>query len=216
VSPLDVPAFRAAKLTTDPFPFVVLPGFVRLEAMPELLKDYPSVPGVGSFPWKQVPGGPAFNALVAALRGPEFRDAVAEKFDLDLRGRPTMVTVRGQSGLRDGHIHTDSKSKLITVLLYLNPEWEDQGGRLRLLRSATDLNDVVAEVPPHAGTLIAFKRTDNSWHGHAPFVGQRKVVQLNWVKSHWTAAFETFRHRLSGWVKWAKSAVGGKSRGRAA
>ena len=53
--------------------------------------------------------------------------------------------------------------------------WEQSAGRLRLLRSATDLNDVITEVPPVAGTLLAFKRSDNSWHGHEPFGGERRV-----------------------------------------
>jgi hypothetical protein len=25
-------------------------------------------------------------------------------------------------------------------------------------------------------------RADNSWHGHRPFSGERKVVQIAWVK----------------------------------
>ena len=33
MSPLDVAAFRAAPLTTRPFPFVILPGFVRADAL---------------------------------------------------------------------------------------------------------------------------------------------------------------------------------------
>ena len=40
--------------------------------------------------------------------------------------------------------------------------WEADGGRLRLLRRPDDLNDMIAEVPPTAGTLIAFRRSDRS------------------------------------------------------
>src|SRR5439155_15583355 len=90
---------------------------------------------------------------------------------------------------------------IITVLLYLNPQWEQAGGRLRLLRSATDLDNYFEEVPPAEGTLLAFQRTDNSWHGHKPFIGERRVIQLNWVTGQWRERFEILRHRGSAWVK---------------
>ena len=96
--------------------------------------------------------------------GDEFREAFEAKFGLDLTDRPTVTTVRGRCDPRDGKIHTDSTSKIITVLIYMNELREQSGGRLRLLRSATDLNDIITEVPPVAGTLLAFKRSDNSWH----------------------------------------------------
>ena len=45
-----------------------------------------------------------------------------------------MFTARGWRRPKDGKAHTDSKSKIITVLLYLNPApWTPSGGRLRLL-----------------------------------------------------------------------------------
>jgi len=34
---------------------------------------------------------------------------------------------------------------------------------------------MIVEVPPSDGTLVAFKRSDNSWHGHKPFSGKRRV-----------------------------------------
>ena len=39
------------------------------------------------------------------------------------------------------------------------------------------------EVPPTMGTMFAFLRADNSWHGHPPFAGERRVVQVAWVKN---------------------------------
>ena len=42
---------------------------------------------------------------------------------------------------------------------------------------------MIMEVPPTEGTLLAFKRADNSWHGHKPFAGERRVIQFNWVTS---------------------------------
>ena len=125
---------------------------------------------------------------------------------MDLKGRPTMVTVRGRSGTRDGNIHTDAASKIITVLLYMNPRWEEPGGRLRLLRSPDDIEDAIVEAPPVAGTLVAFRRSDNSYHGHKPFVGPRRVIQLNWVTDRGTVGREILRHRASAWLKWMSGA----------
>ncbi len=112
-----------------------------------------------------------------------------------------MVTVRGQAGARDGKIHADSKSKLVTVLIYMNESWEASGGRLRLLRSPDNLDDMVAEVPPDAGTLLAFLVTPHSWHGHVPISGPRRVIQLNWVTDDSVVRREQARHRVSARVK---------------
>jgi SM-20-related protein len=198
---LNLQAFRAAPLTREPFPYLVLPGFVEPATCAAVNADYPRIDDPGSFPLEGLTYGPAFASLVQTLTGPEVRAAFEEKFGLDLKGRPTMLTVRGRCGTRDGHIHTDQVSKIITVLIYLNPAWQGSGGCLRLLRSPSDIEDVLVEVPPLDGTLVAFRRSDNSYHGHKPFVGPRRVIQLNWVVSKGTERYEHFRHRTSAWLK---------------
>ena len=74
-------------------------------------------------------------------------------------------------------------------------------GRLRLVRSEHDLNDVIAEVPPEQGTLLLFKNEPNAWHGFEPFSGPRRVIQLNWVTSASVVRREQFRHRVSALFK---------------
>src|SRR5581483_906987 len=176
MSALNLAAFRATPLVREPFEYLVVPGFLQPRALAAIHGTFPAVKGPGSFPLAELTYGPDFAALMDELQGPAVRAAFEEKFKIDLRGRPTMVTVRGQSQVSDGKIHTDALSKLITVLIYMNPKWENPGGRLRLLRSADDLDDVITEVPPEEGTLLAFRRSDNSWHGHKPFVGPRRVI----------------------------------------
>jgi hypothetical protein len=194
---LDLEAFRATALTRQPFEYLVVPGFIRQEALARINADYPTIAERGSFPVSQVSFGPSFQTLLDELESDEFREAFEEKFRLDLGGRPTTVTVRGRCGPGDGKIHTDSLSKIITVLIYMNPTWEKPGGRLRLLRSGNDLNDVIVEVPPVQGTLLAFKRADNSWHGHEPFAGERRVIQFNWVTSEGNRQIAMLRHHAS-------------------
>ena len=198
---LDIDRFIAAPLVREPFPYVIVPGFLRDDTLPSIAEDYPRISKAGSFPTSEVEIGPVFGRLLDELEGPEFRAAVAEKFAMDLSGYPTMVTVRGRARAKDGQIHTDSKTKLITVLVYMNGRWEAPGGRLRLLRTPDSLDHVIAEVPPDEGTLLAFKVTDNSWHGHEAFVGERRVIQLNWVTGADVVEHEQRRHRLTAKLK---------------
>jgi SM-20-related protein len=198
---IDIDSFRKTPLVLDPFPYLIVPGFVRGPARAALAGDFPHIDKPGSFPLADLRFGPAFADFIAELEGPALRAAVAEKFAIDLTGRPTMITVRGQARAADGRIHTDSRTKLITVLIYMNESWEPAGGRLRLLRSPDRLDDAVAEVPPAAGTLLAFKVAPNAWHGHTPVSGPRRVVQLNWVTSGGVVRRERLRHGLSARMK---------------
>src|SRR3989304_5300202 len=54
---------------------------------------------------------------------------------------------------------------------------------------------------PDEGTLLAFRRSDNSFHGHKSFVGERRVIQFNWVTDAGVVARERLRHRVSAWFK---------------
>ena len=112
-----------------------------------------------------------------------------------------MATVRSCCQGKDGRIHPDSSFKLATILLYLNEPWAPQGGRLRILRSGTDLEDYSAEVPPEGGLLICFKVQPNSWHGHHPYVGPRRYLMINYCGDEALRDAEASRHRLSGRVK---------------
>jgi len=201
MSMLDLKTFRNTPLTKEPFEQLILPGFIRREALADIHADYPVIKKPGSFPLVGLSYGRAFADLVTELNGPSMRSAFEKKFGIDLNGRPTMITVRGYCREKDGSIHTDTASKIITVLIYMNPSWEPAGGRLRLLRSPTDIEDIIVEVPPIEGTLLAFRRSENSWHGHKPFAGQRRVIQFNWVTSAAVVRREQMRHRFSAAMK---------------
>ncbi|HEY4077354.1 MAG TPA: 2OG-Fe(II) oxygenase [Rhizomicrobium sp.] len=199
--PIDLDAFEAADVAREPFAYAMVPRFVKPDAMPAINADYPLVTHPGSFPLPTLQYGPAFAGFMAAIQGPEFTAAVERKLGVNLKGRPTMVTARGISAARDGQIHTDSRTKLITVLIYMNNAWEEKTGRLRLLRSPDNLEDVIAEVPPDEGTLLIFKNEPNAWHGFHPFEGPRRVIQLNWVTDMGVVRREQFRHKISAFFK---------------
>jgi SM-20-related protein len=200
-SAVDFDRLLSTTVEAVPFPFVIVPQFVRAEATAGIVQDFPQVTKAGSFPLPSLHYGPAFAGLMSALTGSEMTAIVEQKFGINLSGRPTMATVRGRCEARDGHIHTDSKTKLITLLLYMNDHEDADRGRLRILRSPTDLNDVAAEVPPDEGTLLIFRNGPNAWHGFEPISGPRRVIQVNWVTNESVVMREQSRHRLSAFFK---------------
>jgi SM-20-related protein len=181
MSILDLAAFDATPLQTDPYDFLVVPDAMRSDALPALAADFPRIEDAGTYPIERLQYGPAFEELWKEVQGAAFRSAIERKFGVDLTDHPIMATVRERCQASDGAIHTDSKTKVITVLLYFNEDWPHEGGRLRILRSADDLASFAAEVEPRAGTLLAFRRSERSFHGHLPFEGHRRMMQIHWV-----------------------------------
>ena len=198
---LNIDAFRQTPLTTSPFEFCVVRNFVKPDAADRIATDFPPISNAGSFPISALEYGPVFDQLLDELRSEELREAFGEKFAIDLSGRPTTLTVRGRTGQRDGRIHVDSKTKLITVLLYLNQNWTAPGGQLRLLRSGDDIEDSIEEITPDSGTMVAFRCRENAWHGHKQHVGERRSIQLNWVVSDAAVRRSQFVHGVSSFLK---------------
>ncbi|HJS86608.1 MAG TPA: 2OG-Fe(II) oxygenase [Acetobacteraceae bacterium] len=201
---LDYGALNQAPLATDPFPHLLVRDFVPPSSLARVLHDLPPIRQRGSFPAEALRLGPAARALTAELEGPRLRESLAARFGLDLDDAPTMLTLRGWTTERDGHIHVDSVAKRVTVLLYLNQEQAAFGkheGCLRLLRGPRDLEDYAVEVPPVNGTLLAFPNGANTWHGHQVFSGRRYSIQLNYMTTDERARSELRRHRLSALIK---------------
>ena len=201
MSVIDFDALGATPVARDPFDHVLVPGLISQEALRAANEDFPVIAKPGSFPTGHLEYGTGFAALLEAIEGPELAAAIGKKLGIDLIDKPTMVTVRGRARPTDGQIHIDSAGKLVTVLLYMNPAWEDHGGQLRLLRSPDDLEDYAVEVPPDEGTFLAFPCTPNAWHGHQPFDGERRTIQLNWVSNHRYKQREQIRHSISAFFK---------------
>ncbi len=197
MSGLDWRVIDAAKLVSEPFDHVALNQVLEPDCASALPQEYPAIRSPGSFSLADAPPGPVLSGLIADLLSPRFRTQMERIFDLDLEDRPAIVTLRGQCSSRDGRIHTDSKSKILSLLLYLNDDWAGGPGQLRLLRSESDIESHAVEIPASLGSLVAFRRTDNSWHGHTPFTGQRRVLQLNYLQSERASLVGALRHRLS-------------------
>lgn len=198
---LNLDRLRTAKLATDPYQYVIVPGFLSAESLRRINDTYPRIERGGSFPIESLEAGMTIKEVINELDGPEFQAIIEDRFGIDLESRPKMYSLRGYTRSKDGQIHTDSKDKIITVLLYLNETWPHAGGRLRILRSGNDVDDFAAEVPPENGTLLVFRRSDVSWHGHHPFEGPRRSLQMNWMTSESSKGFHRVRHTVSATFK---------------
>jgi hypothetical protein len=198
---LNLAKLEAAKLEQDPFEYTVVPGFLSPDCVRRINSTYPHIEKGGSYPIEALDGAATIKEVIDELDSPEFQRAIESKFGIDLAGRPKMYSLRGYTRAKDGRIHTDSTDKIITVLLYLNESWPHPGGRLRLLRNGRDLDDYVREVPPDGGTLLVFRRSERSWHGHPPFEGPRRSLQMNWMTSEGSKGFHAIRHKVSAVVK---------------
>ena len=206
MSHLNIDRLKNADLRCDPFEYTVVPGFLSPASLQEIVSSYPALKG-GSYPLDAVDAPPAVQALIDEMDAPEFEQAIEEKFNVSLKGQPKMYSLRGYCRASDGKIHTDSKDKIITVLLYLNQDWNEEGGKLRMLRGSKDLNDYAEEVPPDNGTMLVFRRSEKSWHGHGPFEGKRCSIQMNWMVSEGARGFHKLRHSISARMKKLTGAV---------
>ena len=200
---LNEAAINTAPLQPTPYEHVLVDDSVKRTYEASILADAPRIGSAGSFALSSVRYGPGFAALLDELVSEPFRCIVERKFGIDLHDHPPMLTVRGYCSRdrdRDGYIHTDSRQKIISVLLYLNSGWTGTAGALRVLRSR-DIDDCALEIPPEFGRMLIFRRSDHSWHARVPYDGPRLNLQLNWVESESYLRRELFKHRMSAVAK---------------
>ncbi|WP_448188225.1 2OG-Fe(II) oxygenase [Azospirillum sp. sgz301742] len=205
---LDLEAVKAATVSNDPFPHLVVPNFLNGERLRKVMDDFPGIDMPGLFPVEEVSGGPAFDALLKDMNSAELGAIMGEKFGVDLANRPTMTTVRSRARARDGQIHLDADFKMVTLLLYLNDSWQSPDGWLRTLRGPGDITNFAGQVAPQGGLLFAFKCTPEAWHGHTSFEGERRYVMMNYCVDRASMAREHARHRFTAKVKKFKRLFG--------
>jgi hypothetical protein len=181
---IDLNAVRNAKTSKDPYDFLLTENILKTDVIDDLRRDFPDIQKPGYLTVDEVKLHGRFKTLIDELEGPELTEELSKKFGVDLHQYPRLTTIMKRSQPKYGAIHTDGPSKVMTMLVYMNDEWnQGDGGRLRVLYDGQNFEPYALEVPPTMGTMFAFLRADNSWHGHRPFVGERRVVQIAWVKS---------------------------------
>ena len=187
---------KLAKVENNFFPyFHVENALSHFLNSSDLVKDFPDIDSGGSFPSDNLQQGD-IKKLVEELEGDEFKAILENKLGVNLKDAEVITTLRGFSRFKDGKIHTDSQSKIVTVLLYLNENWDNEIGNLRLLKKNNDLDNYIQEISSEYGNLVAFKVTDNCWHGFMPFEGKRLSIQLNYIYPK-SLNMHRIRHKLS-------------------
>lgn len=184
----------------QPFRFLIASAQLPDGARNELARDFPRYPSAGFFPHETKDCGPSINRLIDELTSRDFADAIGARLGVPNLGElPSLVTICHLLNKRHGTIHTDSKSKVVTALIYLNETWPDiSEGCFRFLNRIDDIDDtVVPEIRPLYGNLVAFRRADNSFHGHLPHEGERRVIQVAWLTSADEKLRKTQRGKLS-------------------
>lgn len=181
---LNFDALREARTRTEPFTYIVADNTLTQDEAEGVRDDYPEITKTGYLPLSKLEAKGSFKELIDDLQSEELAEVLSEKLNLDLVGKPRMITVRKLSKIGDGRIHNDSLSKICTMLVYLNEDWNpDEGGAIRALNGDQDMDDFAEEVTPIAGNVFAFARSETSWHGHPPFAGERYVVQTTFLTS---------------------------------
>ena len=180
--------------------FTVQDAFLNKQDHKKIATDFPKINKGGSFPSDSVSYGQSIQSLLDSLEGDQMRNILENKFQVDLQDKPVVSTFRGYSRMKDGKIHSDSKTKIITVLLYLNKNWDKGSGLLRMLREENNIDNYITEIPASMGSMVAFKVTNNCWHGFIPYEGKRCSIQLNYLYKD-ALSQHKIRHKLSSFFK---------------
>ena len=154
---LDNKKIKQAQVNQQFFPFFHIEYAFDENLDPaELVNNFPAIESGGSFHTENLIDGSIKN-LVDELEGDDFKQILEDKFEIDLSDAQVLTTLRGYLRSKDGQIHTDSKTKVLTVLLYLNLNWNSSVGNLRLLKINNSLDNYIKEISSEFGNLVAFK-----------------------------------------------------------
>lgn len=199
---LNLDAIRSAPLSREPYSFCLGTDVLNAEAIDEIRQDFPAIAKPGYLTVDEVALKGRFRDLIEELESDAFSEILGEKFGIDLVSCPRLTTIMKRSQMKYGSIHTDGPSKVLTLLVYMNDAWDaPTAGRLRVLYDGKNYAPFAVEVPPTMGTMFAFLRADNSWHGHEPFEGERRVVQVAWVKDATELERKKKRNRTAQFLK---------------
>ena len=198
---LNFELIKKAEINSEFYPFfTVQDAFLNKQDHKKIATDFPKINKGGSFPSDSVSYGQSIQSMLDSLEGDQMRNILENKFQVDLQDKPVVSTFRGYSRMKDGKIHSDSKTKIITVLLYLNKNWDKGSGLLRMLREENNIDNYITEIPASMGSMVAFKVTNNCWHGFIPYEGKRCSIQLNYLYKE-ALSQHKIRHKLSSFFK---------------
>ena len=177
---------RARFTSALPFPHVVIENFLTAEFAESLLGTFPAFERGNAIGDDGEIGGkstldkirqisPAYEHLDDAIKGPEFLNAISaitgiERLIYDpwYLGGGTHENRNGMS--LDPHVdfnfHPSERwHRRLNLIIYLNPEWQDQwGGCLELFRDPAADARPSRVVAPTFNRCVIFETSERSWH----------------------------------------------------
>lgn len=203
MSPIEAnfTALKAAQIEKQPFPFCFVPNFIDDSQLAIIRHSLPYVEKGGSFPIFPSLCRSGLRQLADLMRGEHLKSLIGEKFGQNYEKCPTFMSLRGFSRAKDGRVHVDSKTKIVTILLYLSPCLKNGAGNLRLLHGRDEQWERGREIPSGNGGLLIFPNSTNSWHGYPSYVGHRYVLQVNYMANRWVRDIASIRHAISALIK---------------
>jgi Rps23 Pro-64 3,4-dihydroxylase Tpa1-like proline 4-hydroxylase len=133
-----------------------------------------------------------WQRIANVLQSSEYREAIGRLTELDLSRCPVTLNMwaYGPGDLLGPH--RDDPNKILTQVLYLNPEWRPRdGGRLALLTGDT-MESAVRHVLPSHGATVIFSPSDHSWHAVEPITAS-SPMRLSLSLNYWREGTDTSR-----------------------
>jgi hypothetical protein len=178
-------SLSAAYRTAEPFPHIVIDGFLNAEVLKSVLDEFPSSENrlffdreqeryKFQYPPHEISSGLIRN-IFAELNGPAFLGFLEELTGIEglisdpyFDGGGLHETKRGgHLGIHaDFNIHARLKvQRRLNLLIYLNEDWpDDYGGQLELWDK--QMKECVVRVKPEFGRAVIFNTDLDSFHGH--------------------------------------------------
>lgn len=86
---LQINALAETTLESSPFEHVVVKDFIGNDAVSEINRDYPEIDDPKNFQIDDLSFGPGFEQFLTELQSDEVREAVGQKFGVDLTDKPS-------------------------------------------------------------------------------------------------------------------------------
>ena len=177
---------HSAPVHREPFTWVLIDDLFSASAIDFLVEEYPTegfTPSISDNGHYRLDDqtvveygtcvnldhlSPLWREVIADVMDPAYRRTIAQLTEVDLS--ETTMKVRLCKYPPGGWMlpHTDQPRRVVTQIIYLNPEWEASwGGHLQILGSER-ADDVVESVSPKRNRSVLFVRSDTSYHAVTP------------------------------------------------
>ena len=209
IRPLDIDALRTEFRDAAPFPHIVIDEFLDPDFAREVAAAYPSFEEAQELGFAfdfvrerrkiQISDSALFPPAVArlheALASSSFLESLEAITGIDgLEADPSLggggMHVTGPGGRLDVHVDFNYNEdrhvyRRLNILVYLNPEWEDDWG------GAVELWDPKVKrchksVPPRLNQCVLFETSEISYHGVEPVAERARHPRQSFAAYYYT------------------------------